>query len=135
MPGQVDTAIECGGVGDRNDTEREKKADFAEFTLHAEQPLATFVLTISQWGSHLALILPSRGQLLCLDTFLVVAAGLGVLLACGGERPEMLLSVLRCTGHPPHKEATRSQMSPVLTWRNPAMNLKNGGFLSCLIYA
>lgn len=122
------------GVSGQNDPERERSRLRGVYPpCQAPDRLATLILTVSQRGSQLTLLLPSRGRLLCLDTLLVVTAGLGVLLACARERPEMLPSVLRHTGRPPHKEVRQVQMSPALTMRNSTMNLKDGGFLSCLI--
>lgn len=92
------------GVSGRNDPERERSRLRGVYPPYqAPDRLATLILTVrvtSQWGSQLTLILPSRGRLLCLDTLLVVTAGLGVLLVCVRERPEMLPSVLRHTGRP-----------------------------------
>lgn len=39
----------------------------------------------------------------------------GVLEACSGWRPEVLLTGLRCTGQPPTTENYLAQMSVVLT--------------------
>lgn len=88
-----------------------------------------FIHTVSQWGSQPGLIVPSRGQIPRLVTFLAVATGLGVLLACGRERPEILLNILPCRGQSPHREAIQSQTSLVLKSRKSAVPLEGGVFL------
>lgn len=50
-----------------------------------------------------------RGQ--CLETFLHVNTWEGVLLASGGKRPGMLLTILHCTDSPPTAELSGSKVN------------------------
>lgn len=55
----------------------------------------------------------------CLEMFLVVTTGGGVLLASIGWRPGLLLNVLQCTGEPPQQRISQPKMEIVLRLRNP----------------
>lgn len=68
-----------------------------------------------------------------LKTFLVVRA-VDVPMASSGQRPELLLNVLPCTGQPPMTKNYPAQMSVVLKLCNPVLE-KYRSHNTCMYWA